>query len=96
MRESLDSRVKTIPSNYNYVPEDQSVPGAEVPGYSITPEALAKAERMESEYYDWSGYEACIAPKVEHPEYIQRSKMEACFRAWNELLNKLEPLPRGP
>lgn len=96
MRESLSSRPKTIPSNYNYQPEDQGLPGSETPGFSCSAEAWAKAERQESEYYDWESYEQCQAPKVEHPAYVERANTDKLFKSWDELLRKLEPLPRNP
>lgn len=94
MRNILEPVAKTIPSNYRIIPEDQSLPGAEVPGFSCTAEAWAKAERQESEYYDWEGYENCQIPKVEHPAYIERAKYEALVEAWEEVLRRLEPIGR--
>lgn len=92
----LASFPKTVPSNYTLQSNPVEEAGAETPGYSCTPEQWAKAERQESEYYDWEGYMECQMPKMEHPAYIERANQDKLFKTWDELLKKLEPLPRNP
>lgn len=92
----LASFPKTIPSNYTLTSNDVEDAGAETPGYSCTPEQWAKAERMESEYFSWEDYMECQMPKMEHPAYLERAKVDKLFKTWDELLKKLEPLPRSP
>lgn len=94
MRLFLASHAKTIPSNYNVIPVVLMQEGS--PGFSCTDDTWAKALRQESEFYDWEGYMACVMPKVEHPEYVRRSEEAALFQTWDDLMKKLEPLPRLP
>ena len=94
MREYLDCRAKTIPINYNVVPEDHSEPGSDTPGYSCDSEAWLKAERQEGEYYDWEDYMKCQYPTIEHPEYLERAAMAAVVEDWDRTLQKLEPMGR--
>jgi hypothetical protein len=84
----------TLPDNYHI--RERYLGDFGDPGYSITPEALAKAKRMESEYWDWESYEACQVPRVEHPEYAIMTADYKLYMEWNTVLNKLEPLPRLP
>lgn len=88
----LEPRVKTVPSNYSIQGYDLSLGIA--PGESCTEDQWDKAERQESEFYDWASYAACAKPKMEHPEYVRRSEEDQCFQHWEKVLNELEPLPR--
>ena len=94
MKLILSPFAKSIPSNYQVVGEDVTLGIA--PGESCTEYHWDKAERQESEYYDWDSYAACVAPKVEHPEYVRRSEEAKAFQKWEVILNELEPLPRLP
>lgn len=80
----LESRAKTVPSNYDT--QGMTLDLGEPAGFSITPEVLEKAKRMESEYYDWKGYEAIASPSVEHPEYRSRGQAAALAVHWEEVL----------
>ena len=90
----LEPRVKTVPSNYSIQGYDLSLGIA--PGESCTEDQWDKAERQESEFYDWKSYERCVLPKVEHPEYVKKSEDYSCYQKWEVILNELEPLPRLP
>lgn len=90
----LEPRAKTVPSNYQIQGIELSL-GIE-PGESCTPEQWEKAERQESEYYDWDSYVQCVRPKMEHPEYVRRSEEHQVYQHWEKVLNELEPLPRLP
>ena len=92
----LASFPKTVPSNYGVRPVSISEPGGDAPGFSCTEEQWAKAERMESEYFDWEDYMECQMPKMEHPAYIERYNQAQLFKTWDDLLKKLEPMPRNP
>lgn len=86
----LSPYAKTMPSNY-------SIQGVDVdlslePGSSCTEEEWAKAERMESEYFDWESYMYCQMPKMEHPVYAKRIDDHLLVEHWEEVLHKLEPL----
>lgn len=94
MRLMLSPFAKSIPSNHKFQGEDVTL-GIE-PGESCTEDQWKKAERQESEFYDWESYVACVAPKVEHPEYVRRSEEDKAFQKWEAILNELEPLPRLP
>ena len=89
----LDSRAKTIPSNYTVRGEvsDVGLP----PGYSLTPEVMERARQQESEFYDWRTYEQAANPQVEHPEYRGKGEAAALAAHWERLVSKREPLPRG-
>jgi hypothetical protein len=89
----LESRAKTVPSNYSVKGFDLTVEGA--PGYSLTEDQWDKAKRQENEYYDWKSYEAAISPNLEHPEYRSRSEEASLVAHWERILNELEPMPRG-
>ena len=89
----LSPHAKTVPSNYNVVGVDVDLSGCP-PGHSCTEEAWAKAERMESEYFDWESYMNCQYPKFEHPEYLSRVEDHKMSLKWNDILQELEPLPR--
>lgn len=93
MNLSLSSRAKTVPDNYSRQGMDTGAFGP--PGYTCTPEAMAKAQRMESEYYDWRSYEKSQAPQVEHPEYRSRGQAAALAVHWEQIVSELEPMPRG-
>lgn len=82
----LDPRAKTIPSNYSV--KGLEVDLGETPGYSLTEDAMDKARRQESEYYDWKGYEALTNPVVEHPEYRSKGEAFALTKHWEEILKK--------
>jgi hypothetical protein len=90
----LDPRSKTVPSNYSIQGFDFSV--GEPPGSSLTEEAMEKAKRQESEYYDWKSYESSVSPNMEHPEYRSRSEESSLVAHWERILNELEPMPKGP
>lgn len=94
MKLMLSPFAKSIPSNYQVQGEDVSLGIA--PGESCTEDQWLKAERQESEFYDWESYVACVAPKVEHPEYVRRSEEAKVHQKWEKVLNELEPLPRLP
>lgn len=94
MRLLLDSRAKTVPSNYD-------IQGAELmqegpPGFSCTPEQWEKAKRMEDPHYDWSGYQNLQAPKGDHPDFIIRAKEAELIQRWEAILREKEPMRRGP
>ena len=92
----LASFPKTLPSNYDVQPVSISEPQGETPGFSCTEEQWAKAQRMEGEYFSWEDYMECQMPKMEHPAYLERYNQAQLFKTWDELLKKLEPLPRNP
>lgn len=86
------SEIKTVPSNY-------SRKGMELmediqPGASCTPEQWKKAERMESPFYDWAGYETLQRVRMDHPDFVAKQEQQALFDQWNEKLNELEPMGR--
>lgn len=92
METLLDSRAKTVPSNYNVRGLDMVVPGSEEPGYSLTPEQWAKAERMNDPNYDWTSYQNAIKNSLfDHPALAHREHEEATITEWNEILGDLEP-----
>lgn len=92
MQTLLSSRAKTVPNNYQVRGVDIEVPGAEVPGYSCTPEQWEKAKRMEDPNYDWSNYQAAIKNSLfDHPALAHREREEAVISEWNEVLKELEP-----
>lgn len=82
----LDPRAKTVPSNYSVMGIDVDLGLS--PGYSLTEEAMDKAKRQESEYYDWKGYEALANPVVEHPEYRAKGEAFALRVFWEEKLKE--------
>ncbi len=84
--------IKTVPSNYNR--KGMELMQELEPGASCTPEQWAKAERMESPYYDWSGYQALQRARAEHPAFQDRVEQQALVDKWEEKLNELEPMPR--
>lgn len=93
MQLTLSPFAKTVPDNYNRTGMDTGAFGP--PGYSCTPDQMSKAQRMESEYYDWSSYEKVQNPQVEHPEYRSRGQAAALAVHWEQIVSTLEPLPRG-
>lgn len=93
MKLSLSSRAKTVPDNYSRQGMDTGAFGP--PGYSLTEEQMNKAQRMESEYYDWRSYEQVQNPQVEHPEYRSRGQAAAIAVHWERIVSELEPMPRG-
>lgn len=95
MQTLLDSRAKTVPSNYDVRGVDVVVPGSEEPGYSLTPEQWAKAERMADPNYDWSNYQNAIKNSLfDHPDFAHREHEAAVTQEWNEILSDLEPFRR--
>lgn len=90
---TLEARAKTVPGNYDR--QGWESPEFGEPGYSITPEALANAERREREFTDWREYEAIQTPKEDHPEYRGKGETSAIARHWEGILRELEPMPRG-
>jgi hypothetical protein len=94
MKLLLSPYAKSIPSNYGIKGEDVTL--GITPGESCTPDQWDKAQRQESEYYDWDSYAKAVAPTVEHPEYVRRSEEDKVFQKWEAILNELEPLPRLP
>lgn len=90
---TLDARAKTVPSNHTRT--GYTSPDFGEPGYSLTPEAMARAQRQESEYFDWRSYEQVQKPQVEHPEYRSRGQAAALVVHWEKIVSELEPLPRG-
>lgn len=94
MKLLLSPFAKTVPSNYSIQAHELSL-GIE-PGESCTSDQWDKAQRQESEYYDWDSYVNCVTPKVEHPEYVRRSEEDKVYQHWEKVLNELEPLPRLP
>lgn len=92
MQTLLDSRAKTVPTNYTVKGFTSEVPGAEVPGYSCTEEQWAKAKRMEDPHYDWSAYQNCVKNSLfDHPELAHREHEEAIQAEWESVLSDLEP-----
>lgn len=89
----LEPRAKTIPSNYDQ--KEWVMPDQGEPGYSLTPEALDRARRRETEYTDWREYEAAQGPQEEHPEYRSRTEEADLARHWERIVRELEPMPRG-
>ena len=88
----LDSRAKTVPTNYTVQGCVQEVPGAEVPGYSCTPDQWAKAKRQEDPNYDWWAYQQCVTKALfDHPEFAHREHEAAVAQEWNDILTELEP-----
>lgn len=94
MKTLLASFAKTMPKNHHWdcVEVDPEV----TPGSTCTDDQWEKAKRMESEYYDWESYMKCQVPVVEHPVYTKRIEDHLTFEQWEEILKKLEPLPRHP
>lgn len=94
MKTILAPYAKTMPWNHMHQPVEvlPDIP----PGSTCTEEQWKKAERMESEYYDWESYMVSINPRGEHPVYKERIEEYKMFEEWNKTLNKLEPLPRMP
>ncbi|UMO76460.1 hypothetical protein DNAM_330 [Pseudomonas phage BroderSalsa] len=90
---SLKPYAKTVPDNYSRVGMTTGDFGP--PGYTMTPEAIEKAKRQESEYYDWKSYEGVSTPNVEHPEYRALGEAQALAIHWERIIQELEPLPRG-
>lgn len=92
MEMSLSSRAKTVPSNYNVRGVDMVVPGSEEPGYSLTPDQWAKADRMNDPNYDWNSYQNAIKNSLfDHPALAHRETDQALAMQWNDLLKELEP-----
>lgn len=97
MKTLLASYPKTAPSNYRVKGEDVTVPGAEVPGYSLTPDQWDKAIRMEHPDYDWNGYQKSASRILfDHPSLAHREHEEAQLVEWNSILNDLEPFNQRP
>lgn len=95
METLLDSRAKTVSSNYRVHGVELVVPGAEVPGYSCTPDQWEKAKRMEDPNYDWNSYQSAIKNSLfDHPALAHREREEAVTAEWNEILKELEPFRR--
>lgn len=91
----LTSVAKTVPSNHTIEALTVTVPGSEIPGYSITEEQMEKARRMEDPHYDWSSYQAAIRNSLfDHPALAHREHEEAVTEEWNKVLNSLEPFRR--
>lgn len=93
MQLTLSAFAKTVPDNYNRTGMDTGAFGP--PGYSCDEAAMEKAQRMESEYYDWRSYEQVQNPQVEHPEYRSRGQAAALAVHWEQIVSALEPMPRG-
>lgn len=89
----LEPRPKTLPSNYAVAGFSTGDLGE--PGYTLTPEAMARAQRKESEYFDWRTYEEVTQPQVEHPEYRSKGEAAALAAHWERIVSEREPLPRG-
>lgn len=95
MHKLLDSRPKTMPSNYAVKGFQSDVPGAEVPGYSLTADQWAKAERMNDPNYDWHNYQNAIKNSLfDHPDFAHREREQAMTEEWNDVLSELEPFRR--
>lgn len=97
MKTLLASYPKTVP--HNYVVKGQAVEdaGAEVPGYSLTPDQFEKAQRMEHPDYDWGGYtKSATRVLFDHPSLAHREHEEAQAMEWNAILNDLEPFNQRP
>lgn len=90
MQVLLSPSAKTIPSNYQIQGIDMDL-GLD-PGSSCTEDQWDKAQRMESEYYDWESYMLCQLPKMEHPVYTKRIDDHLVVEHWEDILNKLEPI----
>lgn len=91
----LDSRAKTIPSNYDVQPLEVIAPGSETPGYSLTEEQWAKAARMADPNYDWASYQAAIKNSLfDHPALAHREHEESVTAEWDSILKELEPFHR--
>jgi len=93
----LESRAKTIPSNYLVQGVVSDVEGSEEPTYSLTEEQWAKAKRMEDPNYDWYAYKMCVSNALfDHPDFAHRQHDEAIESEWADILNSLEPFnPRS-
>lgn len=97
MKTLLASYPKTAPSNYQVKGEDITVPGSEVPGYSLTADQWEKAKRMEHPDYDWNGYTKTASRVLfDHPSLAHREHEEAQLVEWNSILNDLEPFNQRP
>lgn len=95
MQTLLDSRPKTVPSNYSVTGFQSDVPGAEVPGYSLTEEQWDKARRQADPNYDWHSYQQAVKNSLfDHPSLAHREHDESIKAEWNEILNELEPMGR--
>lgn len=95
METLLDSRAKTVPSNYNVQGFTSVVPGSEEPGYSLTQDQWAKADRMADPNYDWSNYQNAIKNSLfDHPDFAHREHEIAVTEEWNTILGELEPFRR--
>lgn len=92
MQTLLDSRAKTVPSNYQVKGFQLQESGAEVPGYSLTAEQWAKAERQASPDYDWYSYQQAVKNNIfDHPALAHREHDESVKHEWNSILSDLEP-----
>lgn len=97
MKTLLASYPKTVPNNYEVRGQEVSDAGAEVPGYSLTPDQFAKAQRMEDPNYDWNGYQKSASRILfDHPSLAHREHEEAQLVEWNSILNDLEPFNQRP
>lgn len=97
MKTLLASFPKTVPSNHTVKGMELQEAGAEVPGYSCTPEQWDKAQRMEHPDYDWSGYQKSASRVLfDHPSLAHREHDEAQLVEWNSILNDLEPFNQRP
>lgn len=86
----LDSRPKTVPSNYEVKGMELYEEGP--PGFSITDDQLAKAKRMEDPHYDWWSYQQSASnPLFDHPNLANREHDRGLAMGWNDLLKELEP-----
>lgn len=93
MQLTLSPCAQTIPDNYSR--QGLTTGDFGPPGYTLTEEAMLKAQRQESEYYDWRSYEQAQNPQVEHPEYRSRGQAAALAVHWETIVRKLEPMPHG-
>lgn len=92
MQTLLDSRAKTVPSNYKVLGFISEVPGSEEPGYSLTDEQWNKAKRQEDPNYDWYAYQQCVQKALfDHPEFAHREHEAAVQHEWDDILADLEP-----
>lgn len=93
MQVLLDSRAKTVPSNYNVKGYSSDIPGSETPGYSLTAAAWDKAKRQEDPNYDWNGYQNSISnPLFDHPAFV--GVEHDPNTDWEAILRELEPFNR--
>lgn len=88
----LESRAKSIPSNYHVKGVELNAEGSSEPSYSLSEDQWAKAKRMEDPHYDWYAYQQCVSKALfDHPDFAHRQHDEAIEAEWADILNNLEP-----